>query len=190
MLGLDEAGCGPGLGNLVASAVHIPDGVVLRGVMDSKKIRKEAERERLFEMAMAEADVGVGIVTHGEIDVMGMGEARRVVFERALDDFAAKYPDVEIQELVVDGTIFRPWRNVKYECIPGADATVAQVSAASIVAKVTRDRQIHALCDEHPNLDVRYDLRKNKGYLTRAHLEGIRKYGKVPYHRLSFKIKT
>ena len=189
MLGLDEAGCGPALGSLVASAVRIPDGLTVDGVMDSKKVKNETARERLFEAILAKADVGIGIVSHAEIDAMGMAEARRLVFERALDDFVASHPDVVIEKLVVDGTIFRPWRDVAYECVPGADATVAQVSAASIVAKVTRDRQIHELCDEHPELESRYGLRSNKGYLTRAHIEGIRTYGKTPYHRMSFRVK-
>ena len=98
---------------------------------------------------MQTAKYGLGEVTSVEIDAMGMAEARRVVFERALDDYLQRggpMPD----KLEVDGTIFRPWRNVPHTCTPAADSTIDCVSAASIMAKTTRDAQIQCLCDQHP----------------------------------------
>ena len=95
--------------------------------------------------------------------------------------------------LQVDGTIFRPWVHqgvvVPYRLQPGADGCVPCVSAASILAKTTRDAQILQLCDDHPYLQERYDLRANKGYLSHRHLQGLREHGRSPWHRASFNIR-
>ena len=188
MLGLDEAGCGPAFGNLVACAVHIPDGVTIDGLADSKKL-SEKKRNVLFEHIVKHAMYGIGQVTNEEIDTHGLGEARRVVFERALDDFSEKYKDFDIKNLVIDGTIFRQWHDIPYECIPKADDKYSEVSAASIVAKVTRDRQIISLCEEDCTLDEYYGIKRNKGYLSKEHINGIRKHGKCKHHRYSYKIR-
>lgn len=187
MLGLDEAGCGPAAGNLVAAAVHLADDAAVSGLRDSKKMSERA-RERCCDQLVASCRFGVGQVTSEEINAIGLGEARRVVFERALDDFASKYPDFAIASLVVDGTIFRPWRSVPYRCEEKADDAYPCVSAASVIAKVTRDRDVARLCDEHPELDERYDLRRNKGYLTLAHRRGLKTHGFSAHHR-RYKVK-
>ena len=101
---------------------------------------------------LATARYGMGEVTHTEIDALGLGEARRLVFERALDDFARKYECIP-DHIVVDGTLYRPWRNVPYTLEPRADDTYPCVSAASVLAKTTRDRQVLDLCDKrHVNI--------------------------------------
>jgi ribonuclease HII len=186
LVGLDEAGAGPAYGSLWAAAVHLP--VAVDGLADSKALtpaRRAAARERV----LAVAAYGLGEVTAAEIDAAGMAEARRLVFERALDDFVAR-GHATPTELVVDGTIFRPWRGVPHACVPKADATVPCVAAASVLAKTTRDAQVEAWCDADPTLDARYALRENKGYLTRAHVAGLKAHGLADRHRRSFRIRA
>ncbi len=188
MLGLDEAGVGPGFGNLVASAVYLPDNHKIKGIADSKKISAK-KREKIFEEIKSSCKYGIGIVTNDEIDALGLSEARYLVFDRALDDFASSNPEFNVENIIVDGNMFRQWREVKYECIPKADATIPTVSAASIIAKVTRDKQILELCELEPEFDERYGISSNKGYLSARHISGIQKYGRSVYHRKSYKIK-
>lgn len=185
VVGLDEAGAGPGYGSLWAAAVHLREAL---DVKDSKKLTARA-REALREKIMAAAEYGLGEVTAEEIDSFGMGEARRLVFERALEDFRDRTRRTP-EYLVVDGTVFRPWRGVPYECQEGADATVPCVSAASILAKTQRDAQVLAWCDADPTLDERYGIRSNKGYLSARHVQGIREHGRTARHRTSFRIRA
>ena len=189
VVGLDEAGCGPGLGSLCAAAVHLTRHV--EGLADSKKL-SEARRERLRDAIVAASHYGIGTVTSAEIDALGLGEARRLVFERALEHYMDSGGPAPTW-LEVDGTIFRPWTldgvAVPHRATPGADARIPCVSAASILAKTTRDREVRDLCDAHPHLDEQYDLRRNKGYLTKRHLEGLRLHGLSQWHRHSFRIR-
>lgn len=187
VVGLDEAGVGPAWGSVWAAAVHLP--VPIDGLTDSKKMTERA-RERLRPLIVQEAHYGLGEVTQAEIDSLGLGEARRLVFDRALDDLATRHPDLQPTRLVVDGTIFRPWRGVPHECVPKADLTVPCVSAASILAKTTRDAQVLAACDADPTLDERYGLRSNKGYLAKCHIDGLRSHGYHALHRRSYHIRA
>lgn len=186
VVGLDEAGAGPGFGSLWASAVYLTESVP--GLADSKKI-SERRRMQLRDVILESCHYGLGEVTSAEIDELGMGEARRLVFDRALDDYAAR-DGPPPTHLIVDGTLFRPWRGVPFTVQPRADATVPVVSAASILAKTTRDAQVSALCDAHPELHAHYDLRSNKGYLSRKHIDGIRTHGYSDWHRRSFHIRS
>jgi ribonuclease HII len=188
MIGLDEAGCGPGFGDLVASAVFVPMNVCLDGITDSKKM-SDKKRNIFFQKICEECYFGIGKVTNKEIDSIGLGEARRLVFERALFEFEKKYPEFKMEKHIVDGTIYRQWKNVSFECIPKADSLYTEVSAASVIAKVTRDNDVLKLCKENPYLDEYYKISKNKGYLTQDHKKGILKHGKSVYHRLSYTIK-
>ena len=186
MLGLDEAGVGPAFGSLWAAAVaDHPD---LQGIKDSKSVTP-TRRAAMRETILATAAYGLGEVTHAEIDSLGLGEARRLVFERALDDYVARGHPMPTS-LVVDGTLFRAWRGVPFECRPKADATVPCVSAASILAKTTRDAQVLALCDADPSLHAKYDLRNNKGYLSPPHIAGLREHGYSEHHRRSYRIRA
>ena len=133
---------------------------------------------------------GLGEVTAAEVDALGLGEARRLVFERALDDYAARHPDAPPTRLVVDGTLFRAWRGVPHACVPRADATVPCAAAASVLAKTTRDAQVLAACEADPALDERYALRGNKGYLSAAHVAGLRAHGYDARHRRSYRIRA
>ena len=188
LVGLDEAGVGPAFGSVWAAAVHLPQ--PLEGLADSKKItekRRDALRSRLDER---ETPHGLGEVTANEIDTLGLAEARRLVFERSLEDLCIKFPHIVPTELIVDGTIFRSWRDIPYQCIPKADDTVPCVSAASIYAKTTRDRQVEAWCDEDETLQSRYGIRCNKGYLSQEHISGIRTHGRTARHRHSYRIRS
>lgn len=186
-VGVDESGVGCAWGNLWASAVHLP--TPIPGLCDSKKMT-EKRRERMRSEVVATARYGMGEVTHEEIDDMGLGEARRLVFERALDDFALKYECVP-DHIIVDGTLYRPWRNVPFTLEPRADDTYPCVSAASVLAKTSRDRQVLDLCNG-PDGDVYapYGIRSNKGYLSRQHIEAIRVLGRTPVHRQTYHIRS
>lgn len=188
IVGLDEAGVGPALGSLWAGAVHIPDGQTIQGLADSKKLT-EKRRNRLRQEITTMCLYGLGEVTSIEVDSLGLGECRRLVFERALDDLFRKHPTIEITKLVVDGTLFRPYKEIPYECVPRADQTNPHVSAASILAKTTRDAQILELCDAEPDLDDKYGIRSNKGYLAPAHIKGLQLHGFTRHHRRSYRIK-
>lgn len=187
VVGLDEAGVGPAFGSLWASAVHLPEDVTIRGLTDSKRLT-ETRRIRIRTELLVACQYGLGEVTSHEIDTLGLAECRRLVFERALDHFFEKYPSVTIDKLVVDGTLFRPYREIPYECLPKADLTVSHVSAASILAKTTRDEQVIALCDQDSTLHDRYGIRRNKGYLTPEHIKGLHVHGATSHHRRSYKV--
>lgn len=190
LVGLDEAGVGPAFGSLWAAAVA-HDGAWPAGLTDSKRLtpaRREALRAALEEKGVY---YGLGEVTAREIDTHGLGHARRLVFERALDDLRARFPNAPMpSRLVVDGTIFGAWRDVPHECVPRADATVPEVSAASIFAKTTRDAQVVAWCDADPTLDERYAIRANKGYLSARHVAGLRAHGWSAHHRTSYRVRA
>ena len=181
--GVDEAGCGSLIGDLVAAAVILPSGFDIDGVCDSKKI-SEKKRSLIAERIMREATVGIGIVTLEEINSHPFAFARRQVFQRALENLALKAVPSSI---IVDGTqFFDGFRDIPFECVARADAQYASVAAASIVAKTHRDAQIHALCDAAPELATRFSWRSNKGYPTAAHLVALKEGTVSRYHRTSF----
>lgn len=188
LCGVDEAGVGPMMGDLVAAAVILGEGVDATRLMDSKRMRRHSERAQVRDHIRATCQVGLGRVTHAEIDALGMARCRRLVFHRALDDLVAHHgclPDL----IVVDGTLFEPWREVAYECVVKADATVPAVSAASIVAKCARDESVLSLCQEHPEWAERYGWQRNMGYPSAQHRGAILEHGRVPPHRHSFILK-
>ena len=184
--GLDEAGCGPAFGDLVASACVLTEPI--EGLADSKRLTP-AKRRKLFDRIVSTCPYGIGVVTNEEIDRWGLAWARRAVFHRALDDLEHRSGIVP-SSLVVDGTLFAPWRDVPYECVPKADVTVPCVSAASILAKQTRDDGIVAIVDKDPTLEERYGILSNKGYLSKKHIEGIQTHGLTTLHRKSYNIKA
>lgn len=188
LCGLDEAGVGSLMSNLVASAVILGESVDVELLRDSKKITNEKKRAAIEKHIMSTCMVGIGIVTNQEIDDLGMADCRRIVFTRALEDLE-KNTGVRPSKIIVDGTLFKPWKNIPYECIPKADATVPSVSAASIVAKSTRDRHIHDICAYHPEYAKRYGWSTNKGYPSQNHRDAIKLHGRCEYHRKSYRLK-
>lgn len=172
--GMDEAGRGPLIGSVVAACVVMPESPLLPWVDDSKKL-SEKRREQVYEEIMATAlHVGVGMATAREIDEMNILEATR----KAMREAAAQVPaDV----FLIDAVKNLGLKGLEVPIIKG-DATSYNIAAASIVAKVTRDRQMLALDTLYPE----YGIARNKGYGTPEHIAALRRLGPCPEHRRSF----
>jgi ribonuclease HII len=175
--GVDEAGRGPLAGPVVAAAVIFPEGLMIDGVNDSKKL-SAVRREELFARISEEAiNIGIGIVDHKTIDRINILKASVLAMHYALENLSVK-PDF----VIADGNSFRDDR-LPYRNIIAGDAKSFTIAAASIIAKVTRDRLMGKLDQEFPQ----YGFAQHKGYGTRRHLEAIRLYGLCEVHRRSFR---
>lgn len=185
IIGLDEVGRGCLAGPMVAvaAAFHdIPKPTDLAQLTDSKKLSEEV-REKLFGILMWHVgDFGVGYVSAEEIDKMGMTAAWNYTCIMALGHLHAKIPTTYKTKLIVDGRDKVPRYNYHQEAIVKADLKVWQVSAASVIAKVLRDRDMKYLSEFYPE----YHWEVNKGYGTKDHQEAILKYGPTPLHRRLF----
>jgi len=175
--GLDEAGRGPLAGPVVAAAVVLPAKRSLKGIDDSKKL-SAGQREEIFSLLQAKARaLGIGIVEAREIDRLNILRASLKAMELAVENLSLS-PDF----LLIDG--IHPLNlPLSQRTIPKGDQRCLSIAAASIVAKVTRDRLMIAYHDEYPE----YNFARHKGYGTKEHLEAIRKHGCCPIHRQSFK---
>jgi len=175
--GLDEAGRGPLAGPVVAAAVVLPPKGKWTGVDDSKKL-SAGQREKIFPLLFEKAlGVGVGIVEAQEIDRLNILQASLKAMQLAVEKLPLP-PDF----LLIDGihTLRVP---LPQQTIPKGDQRCLSIAAASIVAKVTRDRLMTAYHDQYPQ----YNFARHKGYGTKEHLQAIRKYGCCPLHRQSFR---
>ncbi len=180
VIGIDEAGRGPLAGPVVAAAVSLPDGFDVTGIMDSKKLSPTA-REKAFARLMETSGVcvGVGIVHAPEIDRINILQATYAAMRLALAELA---PSPENDAVLVDGL---PVPNLHTNCraLVKGDSLSASIAAASIIAKVTRDRLMSGpIHDAYPQ----YDFPKHKGYGSPTHLAALREHGPSPYHRRSF----
>ena len=174
--GIDEVGRGPFAGPVVACAVILPKDCSILYINDSKKL-SEKKREELYEIITKEAvSFGIGIRDNKRIDEINILEATYEAMRDAINNLSVK-PDVLLNDAV---TI--PGVDIKQVPIIKGDAKSISIGAASIVAKVTRDRMMAEFDKIYPG----YDLAKNKGYGTAAHIEGIKKYGPCEIHRRSF----
>lgn len=174
--GVDEAGRGPLAGPVYAAAVILPDGLEDMGINDSKKM-SEKKREALFDIIIENATAyGIGFATETEIDEINILNATFLAMRRAVEAMGVK-PDL----VLVDGNR-KP--NTGYEEITlvKGDAKSISISAASILAKVSRDRYMKDLAERHPE----YKFEQHKGYGTKLHYEMIEQYGILPDHRRSF----
>ena len=183
--GVDEAGCGSLMGDLVAAAVILPKTYDTAGLDDSKKL-SEKKRDAIGTKLRREvATIGIGKISREEIDAHGLGWARRAVFERALDALSEKEIAISI---VVDGTgFFDGYNSISdWKLEARADSLYASVAAASIIAKTERDADIVRICDAHPEMAEQYGWRSNKGYPAPAHKKGIQMFGITEFHRRSF----
>ena len=175
--GVDEAGRGPLAGPVVAAAVFFPKDVIIDGVNDSKKL-SEVKREELFEQIhRAALSIGVGIVGHETIDSINILQATLNAMEEAVLHLSPSP-----QHLLIDGNQFRK-NGIPHTTIIDGDAKCFSIAAASIVAKVTRDRIMLKYDEQFPQ----YGFAKHKGYGTKAHLEAIRAHGFCEIHRRSFR---
>tara|TARA_B110001450_G_scaffold238724_1_gene245968 strand:- start:478 stop:1098 length:621 start_codon:yes stop_codon:yes gene_type:complete len=182
--GVDEAGCGSLIGDLVAAAVVLPCDYDTTGLNDSKKL-SEKKRNAMGQKLRNEVSFGVGKVSREEIDANGLAWARRVVFTRALDALVQINTPASI---VVDGTgFFDGFGDIAaWKLEAKADSQYASVAAASIIAKTERDLDIQKLCDAYPEFAGKYGWRNNKGYPALVHKNGIRDHGITSFHRRSF----
>jgi len=173
--GMDEVGRGPLAGPVVAACVVLPKDPLIEGVNDSKKLT-EKKRERLYERIASLGRFGVGVVDWSVIDEVNILQATKLAFKAAYENLAAK-----VEALIVDAV---KGLDVPAEQLPliHGDAVSYLVAAASIVAKVTRDRMMV----EYDRLYPQYGFARNKGYGTAEHIEAIRQYGPCPIHRMSF----
>lgn len=174
--GIDEAGRGPWAGPVVAAAVILDETRIPTGIDDSKKL-SERQRELMFERINDTALVGIGTVGPEQIDRLNILQATFAAMRQAV----SVLPTRPVAALV-DGN-----RDPKLECpcklIVGGDARSLSIAAASIIAKVTRDRMMRAIAAEYPD----YGFERHKGYGTPAHLAALTRYGVTPHHRRSFK---
>jgi ribonuclease HII len=174
--GVDEAGRGPLAGPVVAAAVVFPRDLLIEHVDDSKKCTAK-QREALFTLIMEQAvGVGVGVVDHEVIDRINILQATILAMRKSLENLNIR-PDYAI----IDGNSFTH-ETLKFQNIIKGDEKSFTIAAASIVAKVTRDRLMRDLDLRFPQ----YGFARHKGYGTRQHIEAIRMYGLCEIHRRSF----
>jgi ribonuclease HII len=175
--GVDEAGRGPWAGPVVAAAVVLDRKAVPEGLNDSKRLSRAA-RESLFDMIRASASVGVGIASVAEIDALNILRANDLAMHRAVAALAPA-PD----HALIDGNRVPPGLPCRAEALVGGDARVASIAAASIIAKVTRDRIMAELARTHPG----YGWERNQGYGTAEHRDALARLGVTAHHRRSFR---
>jgi len=175
--GLDEAGRGPLAGPVVAAAVVLPRTRSMQGVADSKTLKAEQREKALSLIRKRALGIGVGIVEAEEIDRLNILQASLKAMELALQDLSLS-PDC----LLIDGlhTLRLP---LNQQAIIKGDGRCLSIAAASIVAKVTRDRLMVDYHERYPQ----YNFGRHKGYGTREHLQAIREHGCCPLHRQSFR---
>jgi len=180
LCGIDEAGRGPLAGPVVAAAVVFADDAYIEGVFDSKKLTHK-KREKLFEeIKEFSLCFGVGIVDNKEIDGINILEATRLAMNKAVSKL--KFKPVLI---LADGNFYSHTKHKVQNIIRG-DTISFSIAAASIIAKVTRDRLMKDFERKYPH----YSFSVHKGYGTKKHVEEIRQYGFSEIHRRSFKIKS
>jgi ribonuclease HII len=175
--GIDEAGRGPLAGPVVSAAVIIPIPLQIPGITDSKKLsprKRDNLYQKIYDFAVS---IGIGIVDPFEIDRINILQAALKSMAMAVENLFPQ-PDY----LLIDGT-FSISSVLPQETIPKGDGLSASIAAASIVAKVTRDRLMERYHQDYPL----YEFSKHKGYPTKAHKQAIQKFGCCPIHRKSFK---
>ncbi|MCK4257539.1 MAG: ribonuclease HII [Halanaerobiales bacterium] len=180
IVGIDEVGRGPLAGPVVAAAVIIKPDFYFLGLNDSKKLREE-EREKFFDIIMENAlGVGIGIVDNREIDKINILQASFKAMKHAFDQLIEQ--GFKPQVAIVDGDKTVHGININQQAIVDGDAKSISIAAASVVAKVTRDRQMVKFSKEY----LGYGFERNKGYGAPEHLSGLIKLGPTPIHRFSF----
>ena len=173
--GVDEVGRGPLVGPVVAACVILPEVFDLPGLTDSKKI-SEKKREQLFDMINQQAiSVGIGIIDERKIDEVNIYEATKLAMRDAINNLNVKPEHILIDAMPL--TLDIPTTSI----IKG-DLKSITISAASVIAKVTRDRMLLELDQKYPM----YDFKNNKGYPTKKHLAAIEEYGILKEHRRSY----
>ena len=175
--GVDEVGRGPLIGNVVAACVVLPLNFELKGLNDSKKL-SEKKRDEYYKVIMEKAlAVGVGRISPQKIDEVNIYEATKLAMKMAIDEAKEK---IDIEHVLIDAMPLE--LDIPTTSIIKGDAKSISIAAASVIAKVERDKEMYELDKIYPM----YDLAKNKGYGTKKHIQAIEEYGITKYHRLSF----
>ena len=174
--GVDEVGRGPLIGPVVAAAVILPKDYHLEGLTDSKKL-SEKKREFFYNIIKKDAlAIGIGIIDEKRIDEINIYAATKEAMQEAINNLKIKPEHILIDAMPLN-------LDIPTTSIIKGDLLSITISAASVIAKVTRDHILYDIDKEYPM----YDLKNNKGYGTKKHLEAIKKYGITKYHRLSYK---
>ena len=174
--GVDEAGRGPLAGPVCAAAVILPKDLVIPGLNDSKKLTDKRRRELLPVIKEQALAYGIAFATHEEIDQINILQATFLAMERALEQLKIR-PDLAL----IDGNRQKDF-GINVETVVKGDSCSANIAAASVLAKVTRDDYMEAMALEYPG----YGFEVHKGYGTKAHYEALEKLGPCPIHRMTF----
>lgn len=178
LCGIDEAGRGPLAGPVVAACVILKDECLIPGLDDSKKL-SEKKREEMFDKIIENSvSYGIGEASPSEIDELNILQATFLAMKRACEKAGVTHNDL----VIVDGNGIPKGFPCAVKCIVKGDGKSACIAAASILAKVTRDRQMKEISKIYPE----YNFEKHKGYPTKAHYEKIKEFGVLKIHRKSF----
>jgi ribonuclease HII len=188
-IGIDEAGRGCLLGPVfVAGVIYNPEGEYSYEIRDSKKCPLK-QRDILYDEIVSQSiAISIKMMNEKEIDQINILQATFKGMHRCIDEIVT---DIKVDRLLVDGSLFpyytdkETFEPIEHQCIVNGDNTYRSIAAASILAKVSRDRYIERLVKENNELE-KYDLLKNKGYGTKNHMNAIKEYGITEYHRKSF----
>lgn len=173
--GVDEVGRGPLIGPVVACACILPVNFYHKDIKDSKKL-SEKKREEMYKIIKENAiSIGLGIVSEKVIDELNIYEATKIAMKEAIKNL-----NITPEHVLIDAMKLE--LNISSTSIIKGDAKSESIAAASIIAKVTRDHMLDEMDKEYPM----YDLKNNKGYGTKKHLEALQTYGPCKYHRVSY----
>lgn len=174
--GVDEVGRGPLVGPVVAAAVILPENYVLEGLNDSKKL-SEKKRDKFYDIIMNDAiAVGIGEISPEKIDEVNIYEASKLAMKEALSKLKVKPEHVLIDAMPLD-------LDVPSTSIIHGDSLSLSIAAASVIAKVTRDKMMYELHEKYPE----YHFDKHKGYPTKLHLQCLEKFGPLENYRFTYK---
>lgn len=200
-IGVDEAGRGPLFGPLYVAAVVLPkEGFDGTGIKDSKKIKNKVKLAALAEYIKDKSVAwSIQTVDHVTIDKINIRQAVFQGMHACIREIFSKLESCVSGKktfLLIDGNDFKPFYlfdestdqfvDIPHNTIEGGDGKYMAIAAASILAKHARDKYIEELCGKYPDLCIRYNIHKNMGYGTKAHLEGILKYGVTQWHRMTY----
>ncbi len=198
-IGIDEAGRGPLFGRVYTAAVVLPKDKDLFDhslMKDSKKFTSKKKINEVYEYIKKNAIAyNVSYEDENTIDKINILQATFKSMHNSVRNILQNKPDdKKIEKLLVDGNNFKPFTylnnnhitQLNHTCIEGGDNKFCSIAAASILAKVERDKYIEELCEKNPNLDDKYGILKNKGYGTRKHIDGIKQYGITEFHRKTY----
>ncbi len=191
-IGIDEAGRGPFFGPVYAAAVVWGNAEESELIKDSKKLSKKKRKEAVEWIKKNVKSYGIGYCTSQEIDNYGIVEATKMAMEKAVNKLDGNV--LNKNTLLIDGIGWNDknfntkLKDYKIVSVVKGDSKYRNIAAASILAKEAHDHHINELCSDNEELNLRYDLMNNKGYGTKKHIEGIKKFGLSEHHRHSFNI--